>query len=452
MASKSIYRKTSECIITAIIPVVIVLLTPFDMTFKQSIIFAATILAVIWWSTGYVDKTFASIFLLGFFLLYTDVEAKVIFRFPLSTSFIMVASSFLLAEGIMKSKMVNQHINFLVSKYCMRSSQLVTMTFVLAYIMTIFVPHPFPRVIILSSVYHKLLERYPVIRKEYMIIMFAASVSGIATSMILKSGDVILNYTALDLVGITLTTTEWIKVMFLPASLMYIGMWGVFMFLFRKELVSELVHVPEKWVKQSRQGRQALIIMSIVVLLWLTEGWHHLDTGYAALLGVVGMLGTGILKVKDHYAMNYKLLIMITSIISIGKVFVEEGVASKLSNQLIAFFPPLGSPFFIMATILTVMIVHLLIGSAIATLSVILVALVTMANGSVNPLIIAMIAFIIVNNHYILPVHQTVLFVGFGKGDFDTKIIARFGGVMTVFVLISLYGLFFPWWNIIGIM
>ena len=64
-------RRALLFVLTLVLPALILLLRPLGFTLQQSVILAALVLTILWWVTGVVERTAASLFLLAAFLLCT---------------------------------------------------------------------------------------------------------------------------------------------------------------------------------------------------------------------------------------------------------------------------------------------------------------------------------------------------------------------------------------------
>jgi di/tricarboxylate transporter len=438
--------------VTFVLPVLIAILKPLEFTQHQAVILAAIVLVITWWITEVVDKTISAIILLLVFTFFSDQPLKMVYYFPTSTSFILVSSSFLLAKGIINNGIARRISNKLIVKQCKNTKDLVTITFVISFMLTFMIPNPFSRIILLSGIYVEMLRHQKIVGMERKIIMLAVSVSSIAASMLLINGDVILNYSAIRLSGIGMTGSDWIEVMTLPAAISCILIWLVFKVFMFKELVSPLDEELEESKAITLTQKLSLMIMMGVIAMWFTENYHHIDSAYPALVGVVLMLFTGSVKIKDHHAVNYRLLVFMTAIFAVGKILVGDGIAQKISSALIQVFPAPESAWYLIALISGTILIHLMLGSSLTTMSIIMAPFMALTEGVLDPVVVAMLIYLIVNIHFILPIHNAALLVGYGEKHFDTPLLAKFGSYMTVGIFVLIYGVFFPWWRLIGLM
>src|SRR5690554_3919679 len=129
MQIKPNVNKNIKLICSLLLPLFIVFVQPLGMSLNQSIILGTLILVLIWWTTGIVNRTYASIFLLLVFSIFGSTPLKEIFKFPLSSNFYMIALSFLLSQGIVNSNVANRLSNFILNKYGNTPYKLIFMSF-----------------------------------------------------------------------------------------------------------------------------------------------------------------------------------------------------------------------------------------------------------------------------------------------------------------------------------
>ena len=96
-------RRALLFVLTLVLPALILLLRPLGFTLQQSVILAALVLTILWWVTGVVERTAASLFLLAAFLLCSGAPIQTVFSFPLSENFVLITVSFLFSQGISNS-------------------------------------------------------------------------------------------------------------------------------------------------------------------------------------------------------------------------------------------------------------------------------------------------------------------------------------------------------------
>ena len=437
---------------TLVLPALVALTGPLNMTLAQSLVLATLILTVTWWATGYVNREAASVFLLIVFMIFGNTPVQKVFAFPLSPDFIIVIASFLLSQGMVNAKVADRLSKMIIHRFCDSAVKLVIMSFVLGIVFIFIIPQPFPRVIILASIYSAFLKHQTVSDEEKKVLLFSIFVASTTTCMVFLNGDVILNYAAINFSGAAVSQMDWIRYMSVPGIIVSLLLMLLFLMVFRKDLKGTFVQEIQEDEAMGTHERLSIVIMTLVVVLWMSESFHGLSSAYIASAGVVAMYVTGILGRKDLQTVNYKLLIFLTAAFAIGRVMAGSGVAKVLSDYIISYFPAEGSLMYLPFILMVIVVIHMLFGSTITALSVVIPSLVTMTEGTLSPAFIALFAYVAVSIQYLLPFHHVTVMIGFGNGYYDNRHTLKFGLYMTVALAVFMFLIFVPWWRLTGLL
>jgi anion transporter len=447
-----------KLILVQIIPVLVFIINPFNMNIKQSILFSSLLITIIWWVTNIVDRNIACIFMLLIFLIFSNSSLEQIFKFALSPIFFLIIMSFLLSKGISNSKITNRISLLILQKYGKTPIKIVMFSFIFGVLLIIIIPQPFARVILLSSIYKAYINNRTKNIETREVLIFSIFVSCTTTSMLFINGDIILNYSALQLGGIQMTLQDWMVAMFLPSVLVNIFIYFIFIFIFKDKLNANCfnnVKTNVSMVKNNEVSNKeisAIIIMIFVVFLWLTESWHRIDPAVSALFGVLAMFAVKILNYKDIKSINVSLMFFLISVFSIGTVLKQSGITTLIFSKISIFIPNNNSSIYLFSIILITMLLHMLVGSALTALSVVIPSLISLNSGIVNPVVIVLICYISVNIHYIFPIHHVTIMIGSANHDFNNKLVIKIGLIMTFITIILILCLYIPWWKIIGLL
>lgn len=450
---KTIIKKDNylKVILSLVVPLTLMLIKPIGMTLEQSIILGSLFLTIIWWGTGWVYKDVASIFLLIIFIIFGSTPIKSVFFFPLSSNFILVVTSYLLSQGIVNSNVADNFSSFILSKYCYNSKRLVIMSFILGILLIFVIPQPFPRVILLASIYINFLKKTSVSEENKRVLIFSIFVASSITSLMFLNGDVIINYSAMNFGGINLTYLEWAKYMALPSLMTAAIILLSFLYLFRENLKDEFNFEKEEKLVVTKSGKKALLITALVIILWLTETLHGVSAANVALVGTLLMLVTQIIKIKDLKVINISLLIFLTAEFAIGKVLLGSGVAEKLSDFLIGFFLSPESIMYIPFIVFLIMFLHMIMGSLVTAISVLIPTLITLTVGNVSTEFIVLLTCASVCFHFILPFHHVSIMIGYGNGYYENRHTIKMGMALTAITVFAVLFIYVPWWRMFGI-
>ncbi|MEA5060217.1 MAG: anion permease [Candidatus Pelethousia sp.] len=425
------------------------LLRPVGMAWDQSILLAATALVIFWWVTQAVNKSAASIFLLGVYLLFSRGSAAAVLRFPLSENLGLIVSSYLLAHGISTSRLVERLSRYIVQRFARNGPSLVYIAYAVSFVLIFMIPQTFPRAIILAAIYLEYLKEQKLTGEQKAVVLFSLFVAVGGTSLCFVNGDLVLNSAALAFAGISLTWTGWAAYMALPSIFISAGMCAGLLLVFRKELGSIVL------VKQDGAARgpmrtpekRAAVISAFVVALWMTESLHGIGAMWVSLLGVALMLGARLLTWRDYRVIKLELLIFLTAAFAIGGVLAQAGIVDVLFARAL---PKSTQPMaFVVGALAFTMALHMALGSSMTTMSVCIPVLVAAAPPGIPPVMVMFLVFIAINTHFLMPFHNVLLMVGEGEGYYDAKVTVKYGIFLTALVYISTFLVLLPYWKLV---
>ncbi len=426
---------------------------PLGLTLSQRFVLGSLFLVIVWWGTGIVHKNIASLFLIVMFLIFGETPIEKVLYFPMSDNIILVIASYLLSRGIVNSGVADRIANRLLKRYCKNSLQLVGMSFVLGICFIFIIPQPFPRVILLSSIYLNLLNKTKVSLDEKKVILFSVFVAASVTSLMFLNGDVIINNAIQGFGEVNFTYIEWMRLMTLPTLIVT----GIIMFAYKRTYAKTLKS-KFNWEASKHPGgftseeSYAAAISGLVIILWLTESFHGLSSSKTATIGVLLMFGLKLIRINDYRAINVSLLIFLTAEFAIGKVLVGSGIAGRLGELLTRIVPASESFWFFPVIVLLIMGLHMIMGSLITALSVLIPTLSVLTAGNVSPEVITLLTATSVCFHFLLPFQHVTIMLGYGNAFYDNRHVLKFGGVLTGVTLLSVLCIYLPWWRLMQIL
>ena len=389
-----------KVLVSLLIPTIFILFKPLGLSIEQSIVMGALFLTILWWGTGWIHKDAASLFLLVTLLVFGKTSAKDVFYFVLSDNLVLIVASFLLSQGIINSRdAYNISLHFL-SKYCYTSKRLVAMSFVLGFILIFIVPQPFPRVILLASIYNAFLEKHSFKEESKKTLILSAFIAVIVTSLASLNGDVIINYTALSFGNVNLSYFEWAKYMTLPTLLTTGVVFFAFILVFRRDLKDNFTWEKTAFPPLTREGKKALIIIALTLVFWISEPFHGVPTSTVGLVGAILMFIFKVINLKDLKAINVSLLIFLTVEFAIGRVLVANGTAEKISSLLTGVSPNPASVFYIPFIILMIILFHMLMGSLVTAVTVLIPTLLATTTGNLSSIFIVLLTCTVLAEPY----------------------------------------------------
>jgi len=333
--------------------------------------------------------------------------------------------------------------------------RMVLVSFLLGAVLVFFIPQPFPRVIIMSGIYIQFLKGQRVDNRGYCTLLFSIYAASTVTSMMFLNGDVLLNYSVLQIGGINLSWMKWALYMTVPSLIIGLLMYLLFLLIFRKDLRSMTFRpINNQGMDKSLsfQEKRALAILISILALWMTEPLHSVNAAWISAAGAMAMYFTGLVEGKDLKKVNINLLLFLTAAFSIGGVLNSTGTAQLIFSDLLRIIPDSSSAAYYLSITCIIMSLHMFLGSAITTLSVGLPGLLSASPGGLNPIVITLILYTAVSNHYLLPFHHATIMIGAGENHYSNYHVIKYGAGMTALVLMSVLLIQLPWWRFLGLL
>lgn len=434
----------------------ILVFRPFGLDLNQSVVLAALALVIAVWVTGLFHKAAASILLLAVFLAFGRTPAARVFQFPLSENFITIVLAFLFSQGISNSRLGHKLLMPLLSRYASSPLKLIAALLLSVLAFVFIIPQPFSRVIILSAIFSEYLGALNPEPRLKEKLLFGVYLFSIVTNMFFIRGDIILNAAFLSFGRLGLGEGQWILLM-LPPSLLYLSLVAaVFLAFSWKDLRGFSVDgaaLPAIGGEAlTREDRRNILWLGAVLLAWATEDLHHIKGVWIVAAGTAGMFGIGLLKPGDIRAVKPGLLLFMTAVFSIGGVMTASGTAEKIFSRLSAILPPTFSLVYVSSTLALAVASHMVFGSNMTTLSVLVPGLKMISQGVVDPVPLLLMVFVAVCSHFLLPIHNVLLLLGSEGRHFTQGTVFRFGLIMTVLLAAVIPGFYLPWWRMLGLL
>lgn len=441
-------------LISFIVPVFVILLRPFGLNFSQSLLLGSLILVITWWVINLMPKWISSILLLVIFLIFSDTPVKTVFQFPLSDNFLVVLFAFLFSQGISNSGLTKRLLQPLFYRWIHTPVQFLLFSILCNIVLIFVIPQPFARIILLAFVIGEYLDDVcpdPDLRE---ILMFAAYLFSMSANMMFLRGDIIMNNAVLSFAQIEMPEQAWALDMMVPSALLILAELGLLVLIYRKKLCRAAFQAPDQNIRSEKLSAYETAVLAVVVitmLLMATESLHHIASKWVILSGTVIMFAMRLLKLHDLKAVNYNLLIWLTAAFSIGGVMRASGIADIVFAKLSVLFPAEMGLSFMLVVIVVTMALHMILGSSVTTTSVVIPGILSIAPiGASTPMLVLLI-YIVVYNHFLLPLHNAILVIGNGEKQFSAKIVGRFGVVLTILIPLFTLCVYRLWWQLTGL-
>lgn len=441
--------------VSLIAPALILALGPLGMDVRARTVFAAFVLVIFWWVTNVVERTAASVFLLYAFLLSGAAPVKTVLSFPISENFWTILLAFLFSKGIENSGLAEKLILPGILAGANRLWKLILSIPLLAAMMVFLIPQPISRVILLSSIYATLFARIGLDGELRKALLFAVFFLSSIVNMMFRRGDIILNTALMRMAGVEISEGRWFSDMFLP-TFIFMGLsMGLFCGVFRRllrpawRLTFARAHAKAELSKKDRLNG---VFILLSVLFWALEDVH----GVAGIIPVAAstalMFPLGLLDAKDLKSVNVKLMVFLTAAFSIGGTLKASGVEEMLFTRAAGVFPEVFSWKYALAVLALSMVLHMILGSNLTTMSVVVPGIMAIGAGTAPETALVFLIYLAICGHFILPFHSLFMMLAEGKGYFRAPLVLRYGVSNTALVLFCGVVVYFGYWAFAGLL
>lgn len=420
-----------------------------------------TLFTVIWWVFNIIPPAYATLMMLLGYLLLGLARPEAIFRIWTLPLMWLIIGSFLIAAAVTKSGLAQRVAYFFMIRYATSYRSLVVLTYVLGFVLGFLIPHPFPRALLLMSLMRAIIQKAGMNLADAVSVGLSVFVSTTVTSTILLTGDSTLNLATVGFSGLAVGWLEWAKHMAVPGILASLLMLGLHLRIFRQTGPVQIDHAAlrleqEKLGAISRREIVTFLWVLAALLLWTTDFIHHIDPAWVSLLVVVGLslprVGD-VLDAKDiSSGINWPILFFVMGALAIGTVGTATGMSGWLAANLMPAAPPQNPYLFAALLGGATILIHLVLGSALACMSIAAPPMVNYAvSAGWNPLFPALLVYTAVSVHYLFPFQHVTILLGQGEtGGYSARHVLKYGLPLTLVALVVMVLVEVTWWLAIG--
>jgi anion transporter len=457
-------RRLAGVVLSLLLAAVLWLLPlPGDLSLAARKTLIVTLFTVIWWVFNVVPPAYSTLLMLLGYLLLGLAGPEVIFRIWTLPLMWLILGAFLIAAAVTKSGLAERVAYFFILRYANSYRSLIVLTYVLGFVLSFLIPHPFPRALLLMSLMRAILQKAGMNAADAGSVGLSVFVATTATSTILLTGDSTLNIATVGFSGLTLSWLDWAKYMALPGLCASLLMMSLHLLVFKQTGPVKIDHAAllQEQQKLGPMRRDEIVTLSwvlVALLLWTTDFIHQIDPAWVALAVVVGLslpkVGD-ILEAKDiSTGINWPIVFFVMGALAIGSIGKVTGMSDWLARSLMPASPP-QNPYAFAALVGGVtMLIHMILGSALACMSIVAPAMVHYATAAGwSPLVPALLVYTAVAIHYVLPFQHVAILLGQGEtGGYSTRHVVKYGLPLTLVALMVMIPIEVTWWKILGLM
>lgn len=423
---------------------------------------ALSLMTVVFWACQIAQPGYVAGFYLVMLVITGVAGPEVVFKSWTGSTLWLIIGAYLIANAVKTSGLGERIAYNYMLRFVTGYRSVIMGVFVLTLILSLLIPHPWPRAFLIMSVMAVIIDSSGIPREDAVKIGFAVFAASVPLSLVFLTGDATINPLAVANSGESVSFIEWFLYMGPPALVASALTLILFLVLFRP--TSEMsINKDEVKARLEKLGKMTEIEVRtafwicVAVVLWLTDSVHGIDIGWVTL--GVGMLMAfpivgKVLTPADWSAVPVHTLLFLTAAIAIGTVGGATGMNAWIAETLFPAVAP--DNIFILAAFITLLsvILHMLLGSVIAVMGVAVPAILAFtASMGLNPVVPTFICYLAIASHYLFPFQHLNILVGAAEdtGGYTQKETLKMGIPLTVVVFIVNVAVVVPYWMLIGL-
>jgi sodium-dependent dicarboxylate transporter 2/3/5 len=277
-------------------------------------------------------------------------------------------------------------------------------------------------------------------------ITFAALIGGIGT----PAGSS-LNVQVLGLLessgGQTITFAKWSTLGVPFALIMTVLAWASLCCVFKPEMtklegVEDFGKELAELGSMSANEKKWVGVMLLLVVVWLSEKYHHLPVPVTTTFGVTLFFlpAFGFLDWKTQ-KISWDLLLMMGAATSLGTTFYRTGAAAWLADLALGRLVGSGTAIVLVIVVLFTLLIHILVPTTPAIAPILVPTLLAFANNAgMNPRLLVVPAAFTISAAFQLPLDSTAL-ITYAGGYYNCGDFIKAGAVLSFLWLVLLVGM-----------
>jgi len=424
---------------------------------------AISLFGVVWWAMGVVQPGYTSLLMLVGWVVLKVAPADVVFSLWTTPLIYLVVGGYLIATAVQDSGLGKRISYMFILKFVNSFSSIIISSYVLGFLLSFLIPHPWPRSFLIMSVMAMIIKSANLPKRDAAIIGLAVFAGSASNSMILLTGDSVLNMVGATAGNVSLSWLDWFKYMGVPGIVTTVLTCLLQLKLFKP--TAELT-VDKASIRAELKNLGALtgiekrtfFWVGLAVILWATDSIHHIHPGWvAALMGIALSLPRvgNVLKPTSWSAVPAGTLFFLTAASAIGKVGGVTGMNKWVASVVLPTSVPDNVFLFAAIAVAVTIVIHMVLGSALAVMGIVTPALIVYASAAgINPMVASLLAYTAISMHFILPFHHMNVLVGVGDtaGGYGDSEVAKLGIPLTVLVFVVTLLVEIPWWKLTGLL
>ena len=441
----------------------IILIDGLDYRAKVSLF--AFLSAMTLWVTTKIAAGFVAVGLLVFIVLMKAAHADLLYDSLAEEVVWLMIGSFIIGEAVKRSGLAERFSQSIMSRSRKKSQVLVGISSFL-FASAFFIPSTSGRAALSMPIMKQLSQTFSSKEKSVLAIMAPVIILMSTSATLIGAGSHVIG------IGLLESTTHQ------SISYMQWFIWGV-PFSIVITVLTFVIIKGKMWPKNdldkignvsreeiilskqplSKKEKKTLILISMLIIGWVTEGMHGYDIAFITMLGAILVMlpHYGVISWKNGMkSVSWNLIVFVAAASALGKVLVDTGVVGWMETEMFSvlrLFVNKSEWLIVFVILLVTVTSHLYITSHTTRAIVFIPSFIIFSETiGVDPVTVVFLSLIGMNYCVTFPVSSKALLLFYEEGDisYDAKQLVKISAVLMPLYILMMMIFYFTIWNWTG--
>ena len=457
---------TKSLVITSILVLMAMVSVSIDGVNGQARVALFSFLsAMIFWVGVNIPAGFVAITLIIFIILTGTGSQELLYQSLSEEVVWLMIGSFIIGEAVKQTGLAERFSRSILAFAVNKNSVLLGVTAVL-FATAFFIPSTSGRAALAMPVMKQLNEKFTEREQKVLSILAPVIILMSTSATVIGAGSHIIGIGLLEsTTGQSISYSQWLvwgapfAVIVTLFSLLIIK-WV----LWPKEALKEWKEKPSQTVDQpnrtmNRKEKQMLILLTFLMVGWMTEHVHGYDIAFITIIGAVLVMvpNYGIMNWKQGMkAVSWNLIVFVAAATALGKVLVDTGVINWMKGHMLQVLGLVtDTPEWLIVVIVLLFTVtsHVYITSHTTRAIVWIPALLIFSETiNVNPSAVVFLSLIGMNYCVTFPVSSKALLLFYEEGEvsYEAKDLLKLSVILMPLYVFTAVCFYFTYWKWTG--
>ncbi|ODS49931.1 MAG: sodium/sulfate symporter, partial [Halanaerobium sp. 4-GBenrich] len=174
---------------------------------------ALSLMTVVFWAAKVAHPGYVSALFLSLLLIFKIAAPEEVFSLWSSSLIYIIIGAYLIAAAVERSGLGERIAYKFIIRFVDSYRSIIISIFALTFLLSLIIPHPWPRAFIIMSVMSVVIENAGINQNDASKIGLTVFAASIPISMIFLTGESTLNFMTLEFAGVDLSWGGWLLYM-----------------------------------------------------------------------------------------------------------------------------------------------------------------------------------------------------------------------------------------------